>query len=66
MTWEPPVQQCCAEPFGLRSGVKHNRICTVPLRADKTHDGQHRNRGGEEWANTCLPIVVPERRGPSR
>lgn len=56
---EHPVTFCCAEPDGLRSGVPlHSRMCTVALRADKTHDGDHRNRGGETWAQQKAPRYV--------
>lgn len=62
-----PVQWCGAEPGGLRSGVPlHNRMCLVPLRADKTHEGEHRNRMKETWPNVQRPIIVPERRPVSR
>lgn len=37
---------CGAEPQGLNSGALHNRVCWL----NQGHEGDHRNRTGEEWA----------------
>jgi hypothetical protein len=48
---ERPI--CGAEPSGLKSGVKHNRVCWQP----KGHEGLHSNRTGEFW------VTIPARQG---